>query len=83
MPRTTVTVASMGGTQVVDTTLSIDADDAIVVRITPTGGGPIEEYWIRCVPPDFPRITTSTPGEHPPGWYILANNNNRPTASSA
>jgi hypothetical protein len=73
MPRTTVTVASAGGTQVVDTTLAIDADDAIVVRITPTGGGAPEEYWIRCVPPDFPPITTSTPGEHPPGWYVLGN----------
>jgi hypothetical protein len=72
MPRTTVTVASVGGTLVVDTTLEIDADDAIVVRITPTGGAP-EEYWIRCVPPDFPPITTSTPGEHPPGWYVLGN----------
>ncbi|HEX4982048.1 MAG TPA: aryl-sulfate sulfotransferase, partial [Ilumatobacteraceae bacterium] len=74
MPRTTAMVAFVGGTQVVDTTLTIPANDAIVVRITPTGGAP-EEYWIRCVPPDFPTITTTGAGTRPPGWYILANNN--------
>ena len=82
MPRTTATVAFVGGTQVVDTTLTIPANDAIVVRITPTGGGAIEEYWIRCVPPDFPTITTTETGDAPPGWYVLASNNNEPTDGS-
>ena len=59
MPRTQVTVGSTVGTTVVDTTVSIDADDAIVVRITPIGGGTTDEYWIRCVPPDFPTITVT------------------------
>ena len=31
MPRTTATVGSVGGTQIVDTTLTVPADDAIVV----------------------------------------------------
>jgi hypothetical protein len=82
MPRTTATVAFVGGTQVVDTTLTIPANDAIVVRITPTGGAP-EEYWIRCVPPDFPTITTTGDGTRPPGWYVLGNAFDGPTGEFA
>ena len=74
MPRTTVAMGGVGGTILLDTTVTIDANDAIVITITPTGGGTSEEYWIRCVPPDFPHITTSGDGDAPPGWYILANN---------
>jgi hypothetical protein len=74
MPRTTVTMGAVGGTILLDTTVTIDANDAIVVTITPTGGGAAEQYWIQCVPPDFPHITTSGNGHAPPGWYILANN---------
>ncbi|MGH2476474.1 MAG: hypothetical protein ACRDIL_14545, partial [Candidatus Limnocylindrales bacterium] len=83
MPRTRVTVGPAEGTPVVDTTLAIDADDAILARITPVGGGATEEYWIRCLPPDFPRITTSTPGDHPPGWYVLGNAFDGPTGEFA
>ncbi len=54
MPRTTVTMGGVGGAIVLDTAVTIDANDAIVITITPTGGGAPEEYWIRCVPPDFP-----------------------------
>ncbi len=74
MPRTQVTVGSTVGTTVVDTTVQIDADDAIVVRITPTAGGTTDEYWIRCVPPDFPTITVTGDDTAAPGWYLLANN---------
>ena len=63
-----------GRSDPLDTTVTITANDAIVLTITPTGGGAAEEYWIRCVPPDFPHITTSGDGDQPPGWYILANN---------
>ncbi|HWM19620.1 MAG TPA: aryl-sulfate sulfotransferase, partial [Ilumatobacteraceae bacterium] len=83
VPRTQVTVGSTVGSTVVDTTVPIDADDAIVVRITPTAGGVTDEYWIRCVPPDFPLITTSTPGDHSPGWYVLGNSFDGPSGEFA
>ena len=69
MPRTQVTVGSTVGSTVVDTTLLIDADDAIVVRITPTGGGATDEYWIRCVPRTSRRSPSPAMTTAPPGWY--------------
>jgi hypothetical protein len=80
-PRTQVTVGSTIGSTVVDTTVSIDADDAIVVRITRIGGGVTDEYWIRCVPPDFPSITVTGNDTATPGWYVLGNGN-EPTDGS-
>jgi hypothetical protein len=75
VPRTQVTVGSTIGSTVVDTTVSIDADDAVVVRITPNAGGATDEYWIRCVPPDFPTITATRDDSTTPGWYVLGNGN--------
>ena len=82
MPRTQVTVGSTVGTTVVDTTVSIDADDAIVVRITPIGGGTTDEYWIRCVPPDFPTITVTGETSRRPAGTCWGTATSRPTARS-
>jgi hypothetical protein len=46
------------------TTYDLVPDQALVIR---------DQYWIRCLPPDFPTITTSSPsGKSPtPGYYLL------------
>jgi Arylsulfotransferase (ASST) len=31
------------------------------------------QYWIRCLPRDFPPLTVSRPGNPPPGWYLTSN----------
>ena len=33
------------------------------------------QYWIRCLPHDFPQLTVSKPGTPPPGWYLTGNEN--------
>jgi Arylsulfotransferase (ASST) len=32
------------------------------------------QYWIRCLPHDFPALTVSRPGNPTPGWYLTGNN---------
>ncbi|HEY3485704.1 MAG TPA: aryl-sulfate sulfotransferase, partial [Ilumatobacteraceae bacterium] len=72
MPGTTVSVAGQTATPHVQASLTVAADDAIVITVTPPGGTPTE-YWIRCLPPRFPHIATSGSGANAPGWYLLAN----------
>jgi hypothetical protein len=31
------------------------------------------QYWIRCLPHDFPQLSVSKPGNPPPGWYLTGN----------
>ncbi len=33
------------------------------------------QYWIRCLPHDFPQLDVSKPGNPPPGWYLTSNLN--------
>jgi hypothetical protein len=33
------------------------------------------EYWIRCLPHDFPQLSVATPGTPPSGWYLTGNVN--------
>jgi len=36
------------------------------------GGTPVQ-YWIRCLPHDFPQLTVTRPGTPPRGWYLTGN----------
>jgi hypothetical protein len=55
--------------------VAIEQDAAIVVNIV-SQGGQSSQYWVRCLPPDFPPITLT---QHPstvaptPGWYLTGN----------
>jgi Arylsulfotransferase (ASST) len=31
------------------------------------------QYWIRCLPHDFPQLSAIKPGTPPPGWYLTGN----------
>jgi arylsulfotransferase ASST len=35
-------------------------------------GAPVQ-YWIRCLPHDFPQLSVSKPGTPTPGWYLTGN----------
>ncbi len=53
----------------------LDEDDALVLVAT-DGVTSSPEYWVRCLPPDFPRITfTLHPdaGTPTPGFYLTGN----------
>ena len=54
--------------------MSVEEGDPIVVDVA--SGGRTDQYWVRCLPHDFPWITVQ---KHPeagtptPGWYVLGN----------
>jgi hypothetical protein len=63
--------ASSGQEQV---SLSVTENQAIVA--TATAGKASAEYWVRCLPHDFPALTLTTfpkAGTSGPGYYLLGN----------
>ena len=73
MPNTRVElVGARSGSPRLSTNATRAADEAITLRVIPRTG-PAEEYWVRCLPPDFPRVSVSRPGEPEPGYYLLNN----------
>jgi Arylsulfotransferase (ASST)/PQQ-like domain len=51
-------------------------NQAAVIRAT-NADGAYADYWIRCLPNDFPPLTLTRTGEGPtPGWYLVGNNLN-------
>lgn len=41
-------------------------------RAEEDGNGRVQ-YWIRCLPHDFPPLSVTKPGNPPPGWYLTSN----------
>ncbi len=71
----TVSIATAGqaappaAAQSVVMSLSLNENAAFVVRAGPTSG-PDEEYWVRCLPHDFPPIQVQRTDVPRPGWYL-------------
>ena len=53
-----------------DRTLTLNENEAFVVRAG-ANGNEIEEYWVRCLPHDFPAITVTIVQAPNPGWYLM------------
>jgi len=54
--------------------LDVHEDQAIVVDVA--AGSATQQYWIRCLPHDFPALQISPhpdAGTPSPGWYLLGN----------
>ena len=55
--------------------IELEEGDAVVALVTTTGSGSApEEYWVRCLPHDFPQILMTThadAGTPSPGYYLL------------
>ena len=62
------TVAVAGADQAGNVTLS--ENDAVVVTVT-LANSHTEEYWLRCLPHDFPTLTVERPDDPTPGWYVM------------
>jgi hypothetical protein len=61
--------ASVSGTSV-NLTLNLVPNQAVVVSAPDpanTANAPVE-YWIRCLPPDFPALQVNATGPSSPGW---------------
>ncbi len=59
---TTVTTTDASGEQTI--TASLTPDQAIVIQ---------NQYWIRCLPPDFPQVAVEYPNGRPTPGYFLVN----------
>lgn len=51
--------------------VTVSPGDAVVVTVTPEGGS-ATEYWIRCLPNDFPVMDTRRRDAVTAGWYLAA-----------
>ncbi len=75
-PGATVSVASSTDpvpardAMTADRTLTLNENEAFVVRAG-ANGSEIEEYWVRCLPHDFPVINVATAQAPNPGWYLM------------
>jgi hypothetical protein len=57
-----------------NTSMELLEDQAIVLEVTALGA--TDQYWVRCLPHDFPPISVTnhpTLGGPTPGWYLIAN----------
>jgi hypothetical protein len=52
----------------VSSSVTLVENQALVVEAP---GG--TDYWIRCLPSDFPLLKVTRPGNPPPGWYLTGN----------
>lgn len=66
-PRTTIAVGA-----------SLGENQAIVLNVNGT-----TQYWIRCLPHDFPVLNVQKPGNPSPGWYATGNATGATDGSSA
>jgi len=62
-----------GPTATVSVSLA-ESQAAVVLATDPANpGGPQVQYWIRCLPHDFPQLNVNKPGSPSPGWYLTGN----------
>ncbi len=64
--------------------LNLTENQAAVIEATNSQGVPAQ-YWIRCLPADFPPINVTrhpAAGAPSPGWYLTGNLSSQPTVSS-
>ena len=53
----------------VDISLDVIPNQAIVISAPSPGGAPgTTQYWVRCLPPDFPTLRVNQAGPASPGW---------------
>ena len=58
-------------------TLSVSVQESQAIVAAATAGARTTEYWVRCLPADFPPMRmTAHPeaGTAPPGYYLMGNN---------
>jgi hypothetical protein len=79
----TITVGSLSGNSV-SFTVTLMENQAVDVQ-APTPGDPTKSrtYWLRCLPPDFPKLTSTVSATPRPGWILTGGGFNAPATYSA
>jgi len=70
----TITVGGRRGSTVTIPESLIENQALIVSSADPVNpsGSPVQ-YWMRCLPHDFPELNVTKPGSPPSGWYLTGN----------
>ncbi|HWW54226.1 MAG TPA: aryl-sulfate sulfotransferase, partial [Acidimicrobiales bacterium] len=69
-----ITVAGQTGSTVSTSVKLVESQAAVVVAPDPANpSGPATQYWVRCLPHDFPQIQVTKPGSPTPGYYLYGN----------
>ena len=79
----TITVGSTSGATV-SISETLMENQAVVIQ-APSPGSPsaVRSYWLRCLPPDFPVMTSTVSSPPPPsGWLLTGAGQGAPTASA-
>ncbi len=63
------------GSSISVTVTGLAASQAVVIQAPDPSNpsGPPTQYWVRCLPPDFPQLQVSKPGHPTPGYYFYGN----------
>ncbi len=69
----TITVAGRRAGSVSIEESPIENQAVIISAPDPDATRPPIQYWIRCLPHDFPELNVTRPGTPPPGWYLTGN----------
>jgi Arylsulfotransferase (ASST) len=67
MPGTTLTIDGVASGTDATGSKSLALNAALVVKVG------TEEYWVRCLPPDFPMLKVVKTGSVAPGYYLMEN----------
>ncbi len=52
---------------------SLVENEAMIISVHGPGNPGGTDYWIRCLPHDFPQLGVTKPGNPPSGWYLTGN----------
>jgi len=74
VPGTAITVGARSGNGISMQESLLENQALVISAPDPSGnGGTPIQYWIRCLPHDFPQLTVTKPREPPAGWYLTGN----------
>ncbi|MGI8564142.1 MAG: aryl-sulfate sulfotransferase [Candidatus Dormibacter sp.] len=70
MPAGSIQVGYQSGSTATVTVGLAESQAAVVQATDPNNPAGQIQYWIRCLPHDFPQMNVSKPGTPSPGWYL-------------
>ena len=74
-PGRTIKIGQRSGSSLQVTATLLENQALIIETANAPGRGGRVEFWIRCLPHDFPQLSVSRPADPPPGWYLTGNLN--------
>jgi hypothetical protein len=70
LPGSTISISGAVAPLQLSTVVDVTPNALVSIDIS-TDGGATDRYFIRCLPPDFPTLTTQRLGKVAAGWYLV------------